>query len=352
MTVGATGGRGAARDVRTVVLDARGQGYADEARIVERGLRARPGVLRVSANPVAQTVLVEYDAAAISMDDLREVVRGCGYICSGECVPRHLCAVTEEPEGVYETSGSSAGHQALPREPAGREVRGVASVHPSVAVHEAAREQSPAAVGAHAGHTGHDEMSMAAMARALRDRFFVAVVLAVPIALYSPLGRDALGLDLPTPFGLDVDVFQFLLSLPVVFYASAVFFRGAWIALKAHTLDMMVLVAVAIGAGWLYSVAATFFIEGEVFYEAAAFLAAFVLLGHWFEMRARGGANEALRGLLELAPPMALVLRERRDPWRCPPPTCSSGTSWCEPGARSPSTARSSPARARSTSRW
>ena len=73
---------------------------------------------------------------------------------------------------------------------------------------------------------------------------------------------------------------------------------------------MMVLVAVAIGTGWLYSVAATFFIEGEVFYEAAALLAAFVLLGHWFEMRARGGANDAIRALLDLAPPMAVVIRD------------------------------------------
>ena len=39
-------------------------------------------------------------------------------------------------------------------------------------------------------------------------------------------------------------------------------------------------------------------------------LAAFVLLGHWFEMRARGGANDAIRTLLELAPPMALVIRD------------------------------------------
>ena len=309
MTIGATGGRGAARDVRTVVLDARGQGYADEARIVERGLRSRPGVLRVSANPVAQTVLVEYDAAAISMDDLREVVRGCGYLCSGECVPRHLCAVTDEPEGVYETSGSSAGHQALPRELAGREVRGVAAVHPSVAVHEAAHEQAPSAAGVDAAHGGHDEMSMAAMARALRDRFIVAAVLAVPIMLWSPMGTALLGRELPAPFGISSEVFQLLLSMPVVFYSSSVFFGGALHALRNRTLDMMVLVAVAIGAGWLYSVAVTFWIGGEVFYEAAAFLAAFVLLGHWLEMRARGGANEAIRALLDLAPPMALVER-------------------------------------------
>jgi Cu2+-exporting ATPase len=69
-------------------------------------------------------------------------------------------------------------------------------------------------------------------------------------------------------------------------------------------------VAVAIGTAWLYSVAATFFIEGEAFYESAGMLATFVLLGHWFEMRARGGANDAVRALLDLAPPKAVVLRD------------------------------------------
>ena len=73
---------------------------------------------------------------------------------------------------------------------------------------------------------------------------------------------------------------------------------------------MMVLVAVAIGVAWLYSVAVTFFISGDVFYEAGAMLASFVLLGHWFEMRARGGANDAIRALLDLAPPKATVLRD------------------------------------------
>jgi Cu2+-exporting ATPase len=72
---------------------------------------------------------------------------------------------------------------------------------------------------------------------------------------------------------------------------------------------MMVLVAVAIGAGWLYSLVVTLSGGGEVFYEAATVLAAFVLLGHWLEMRARGGANDAIRKLLDLAPPMAVVIR-------------------------------------------
>ena len=95
-------------------------------------------------------------------------------------------------------------------------------------------------------------MSMAAMVRDMRDRFLVAVALAIPIAVWSPLGKSLFGSIPDTPFDLRPDVWQFLLSLPIVFYSSWTFFRGAYYALKAKTLDMMVLVAVAIGTGWIY----------------------------------------------------------------------------------------------------
>jgi Cu2+-exporting ATPase len=189
---------------------------------------------------------------------------------------------------------------------------------PGGAVHDHAGH-----AGAHAGHAGpsaqemmghghHGVGSMADMVRDMRNRFLVAAVLSVPILLWSPIGREVLGFTVPAPFGLRDDVFALILSLPVVFYSSWIFFDGAYRAVRARTLDMMVLVAVAIGAGWLYSVGVTVTGGGEVFYEAASVLAAFVLLGHWFEMRARGGANDAIRSLLELAPPMAVMLRDGR----------------------------------------
>jgi Cu2+-exporting ATPase len=153
-------------------------------------------------------------------------------------------------------------------------------------------------------------MSMDAMVADMRRRFLVAAGLSVPILLYSPIGRDVFGFGAAAPFGLRDDIVSLLLSLPVVFYAGWIFFDGAYRALRARTLDMMVLVAVAVGTGWGYSVVITFNGGGEVFYEAASVLAAFVLLGHWFEMRARGGANEAVRTLLELAPPRAVILRD------------------------------------------
>ncbi|MBV9336761.1 MAG: hypothetical protein JO243_12825 [Solirubrobacterales bacterium] len=123
-------------------------------------------------------------------------------------------------------------------------------------------------------------------------------------------GLGPIGSELGTPFGLGRNWWLLLLSLPVVLYSSSIFFTGAWRALRARTLDMMVLVAVAVGIAFAYSAAVTFGLSGETFYDAAAMLATFVLLGHWFEMRARGGANDAIRPLLDLAPPRAVVIRE------------------------------------------
>jgi len=160
------------------------------------------------------------------------------------------------------------------------------------------------------GHGGGAGVSMDAMVKDMRNRFLLAAVLSVPILLWSSIGRQVLHFSVPAPLGLRDDVFQLILSLPVIGYSARIFFDGAIRALRARTLDMNVLVAIAIAAGWTYSVIVTLRGGGDVFYEASTVLSAFVLLGHWLEMRARGGANEAVRALLNLAPPKALVIRD------------------------------------------
>ena len=256
----------------TVVLHVGGLHWATSAASVEATLLRRPGVVAVAANAANQTATVTYDAAETSVAQLSDWVRDCGLHCAGQSVPNHVCDPMAEP----------AEH----------------------AAHGAATPQEMM------GHGGHAGMSMDQMVRDMRNRFLVALVLSIPIMLWSPMGRDMFGFTVPAPFGLRDDVFTLVLSLPVVFYSAWIFFDGAWRALRARTLDMMVLVAVAVGAGWLYSVGVTLTGGGEVFYEAASVLTTFVLLGHWFEMGARGGANDAIRTLLELAPPMAVVLRD------------------------------------------
>ena len=280
----------------TAVLDVRGMLRASEKAVVESVLGRRPGVLEVDANPVAQTATVIYDPALTSLEELREWVEECGYHCSGQSVPQHVCDPLMEPDP-----------------PQGAEAV-AATVHVEHAPRPVA-EHAPSEEARHTpdevmGHGGHEAMSMADMVADMRNRFLVAALFSVPIVLWSPIGRDVLGFSVGVPFGLREDVFTLLLSLPVILYSCSIFFTGAVRALRARTLDMMVLVAVAVGAGWLYSLAVTLSGGGEVFYEAATVLASFVLLGHWFEMRARGGANDAIRALLDLAPPKALVIRD------------------------------------------
>jgi Cu2+-exporting ATPase len=265
------------RTYSTVVLHVGKQYRASEKLVVETALRSRPGVIAVEANPAAQTATVTYDPQLASVEGLSRFMSQCGFECAGCNVPGCCCDPLQEP--------------AVPQ--------------PEFDAGALARADDPAGHG-EGGHSGH---SMAGMAEQMRHRFVLSLVFTLAILAWSDVGKTVLGSRLATPLGLDRNVWLLLLSLPVL-WAARMFFTGAVSALRQRTLDMNVLVALAVGISWLYSVAVTLGLKGEVFYDAGAMLATFVLLGHWFEMRARGGASDSLRALLDLSPPKAIVLRE------------------------------------------
>ncbi|WP_278102269.1 heavy metal translocating P-type ATPase [Microbacterium proteolyticum] len=342
-------------DTRTVTLQVGGMIRATSKNVTEAHLGRQPGVISVDANPVSQTATVTYDPETTSVAHLQQWVIDCGYHCAGQSVPDHICDPAHDPHahpaqaapdehadhGAHAGDAAHAGHDAhadadQPEVHQHHAGTGAAAEHPSGSGSDDHAHAGEAA--AHAGHAGaavagghdhggsaaaghsaqdmmghgghHGGMSMESMIRDMRNRFLVALILSIPITLWSPIGREVIGFEVPAPFGLRDDVFMLILSLPVIFYSAWIFFDGAYRALRARTLDMMVLVAVGVGAGWLYSLIITLTGGGEVFYEAATVLATFVLLGHWVEMRARGGANDAIRRLLELAPARAVVLRD------------------------------------------
>jgi Cu2+-exporting ATPase len=154
-------------------------------------------------------------------------------------------------------------------------------------------------------------MDMQAMVRDMRNRFWICLAFAVPIFIYSPMGGMFASPE--PPFGLPLNVWLFLLGSGAVLYPSWPFVVAAWRAVKNGVLNMAVLVVLSVGTGYLFSVGATFFFGGAQFYEAVAVLLVFILLGHWLEMRARAGASAAIRSLLDLAPPLATVLRDGRE---------------------------------------
>jgi Cu2+-exporting ATPase len=254
--------------MKTRTFDASEVNQVLSPRIVEKQLARLAGVHAANASYASQSVTVTYDEDSIGADVIADKIRECGFHCAGEKVPRHVCEPATTP------------------------------------------------VAAPQGETAHEmghgaDMDATAMARDMRRRFLVALVFTVPIFVYSPMG--GMFTPPPPPFGLRLDLWLFLLGTVAIIYPVWPFVVAAWRALRSGVLNMAVLVVLSVGTGYLFSVGATFVYGGAQFYEAAAVLLVFILLGHWLEMRARAGASAAIRTLLDLAPPMASVLRDGRE---------------------------------------
>ncbi len=272
---------------------------------VEKRLAGFPGVHRVAMNAGSSTASIDYDEAQTGPQQLAAEIEACGFHCRGEPAPRHLCV----PDSSLVPPGD-------PRAPshaahAGHE-RHVDEGHVPAAH---ARPAVPAAAPAHdamAHEMGHGAgMDMQDMVRDMRNRFLISLVFTLPIFALDPMGLTAPLIE--PPFGLGMNVTMFVLASAAILYPVWPFVVAAWRALRNGILNMAVLVVLSVGTGYLFSVGATFFFEGEQFYEAAAVLLVFILLGHWLEMRARAGASAAIRALLDLAPPKATVLRDGKE---------------------------------------
>jgi Cu2+-exporting ATPase len=155
------------------------------------------------------------------------------------------------------------------------------------------------------------EMDPHAMSHDMRNRFLIALLFTLPVLLLSPMAGLSPLVALPP--SLNTDVVLFVLASGAILYPVWPFAVDAVYALRCGAANMAVLVMLSVVTGYVFSVGSTFFYGGPQFYEAASMLLVFVLLGHWLEMRARGGATDAIRGLLDLAPPKATVLQDGRE---------------------------------------
>jgi P-type Cu2+ transporter len=182
--------------------------------------------------------------------------------------------------------------------------------------HTSARMEHEHPGDAEHGHAGMDhDMSdptmAAAMERDMRNRFFVALALTIPVVLFSPVAVNTFGLEIVHSETVR-NLIALVLSTPIVWYAGWVFIGGAYTSLRNRALNMSVLVATGVLAAWIASVLLTIVGE-ETFFEAAAMLVTFVLFGHWMEMKSRRGTSDSLRALFDIVPPSATVLRDGRE---------------------------------------
>jgi Cu+-exporting ATPase len=136
-----------------------------------------------------------------------------------------------------------------------------------------------------------------------RQRFVWSALLSLPVVM--------VGMTMPTSRWLHW--LQFALTTPVVFGSGWTFFAKAVRLAKQRTANMDSLIALGVGAAYGYSLPSLFRRKGHLYFEAAAAIITFVLLGRFLEERAKGKAGEAIRKLVDLQPPTATVIREGQE---------------------------------------
>ena len=270
---------------------------ADE---LESALEANPHIVDARVDYLADEIEVSYDPTALDEAAIEELIDASGRCTCGPAGARgNTTHMHHQAQMAPITMGTK--HDRMQYE------------LPASGAHEA-HEAGHKEAASHAGmdHDMSDPKMAKAMEADMRNRFVVALFLTIPTILYSPIGHDFLGVDLPTA-GIDSNWIALVTSTPVVWWAGWTFIGGAYHSLRRRSLNMSVLIATGVLAAYIASVVLTIAGEEDAFFEAAAMLVTFVLFGHWMEMKSRRGTTDALRALFDLVPPTAAVLREGRE---------------------------------------
>lgn len=309
--------------MKRLVLPIEGMSCASCVANVEGALKELPGVRDVRVNLATEQATVDYDPSAVDLQAMRRAVEEVGYGLRTATTYLHVT-------GMSCASCVENVHRAL------RELPGVLSVSVNLSTEAARVDYVPGAVtvgemlravralgyGAEEKVEGAPALDREQEARRREiHRQRRNLLLATPLALLVMLGTFQ-------PYGvfsrivpelLHNKLVLFLLTTPLVAGPGFQFFAHSFAGLRRGVTDMNLLYATGIGAAYLIAVVNTFWPQAgfggpqATFYEAAALLTWFILLGRYLEALTRGRASEAIRRLLRLQPRRARVLRDGRE---------------------------------------
>ena len=158
-------------------------------------------------------------------------------------------------------------------------------------------------------HEGHNHDKHAGHSVGMfRNKFWLSLVLTLPVVYWSEHIQDLLGYSAPVFPGSEF--IPALLGTVVFFYGGLVFLRGAWHELMSRAPGMMTLISLAIMVAFLFSVAVELGFEATALWWELATLVTIMLLGHWIEMRSIAQAQGALQELAKLLPDKATRLAD------------------------------------------
>jgi len=305
--------------VEEITLPVAGMSCAACVNKVEKVLKGLPGVADAKVNLAAAKAGVEYDPAACSLTDMAEAIEGIGYEVPWDRIELLVLGMmgTHCQQNIEQAVGA---------------MEGVARVEVNLGTDTAAVEYaagviSPAQIKKTIRELGY-EVSDKAEGEAALDRErqarqrevrrqVVNLLVAFPLGLLVMLGtfRDYWVLDKVIPEFLANKYTLWALATPVVLGPGRQFFVNSFNGLRRGVTDMNLLYATGIGAAYFIAVVNTFWPDagfgGEkaTFYESAALLTSFIVLGRYLEAVTRGRTSEAIRKLMKLQPKRARVLR-------------------------------------------
>jgi Cu2+-exporting ATPase/Cu+-exporting ATPase len=273
---------------------------------IEKVVSGVRGVVSVQANLASNEALVTYDPSRVSLRDIVKAVRGAGYDVYREeviLVVENMVSVDDESivesklRGVPGVIDASASHinkaVILSLNPETVNVDDVVKILEGMGYR--ARVTKEARL---------EEFGRVELSSLLR---WSIVSLLVGFALFAIMLLRMSPLGFPSPY---YEVLGFLGSTLVILFPGRRFFIGAYRAFKNRVANMDTLVALGTGSIYVYSLAVTLgMIDGEVYYEAAALILAFVITGRYIEARAKHSTGEAVKKLLEMQPQEASILR-------------------------------------------
>ncbi|MBI5399934.1 copper-translocating P-type ATPase [Candidatus Saganbacteria bacterium] len=229
---------------------------------IEKALRSFKGVISANVNFASERAMVEYDPAVTDIAAIKMVVEATGY---------------------------------------------------SV-IHSASQQL----LSSHGPHD-HEKMVREKEIRDLRNRFFGALIFSLPLLYY--MFHVLFKWPLPEFMMRNAATIEFLLATPVIILGSIFFKRGIFSLIKTRTANMDTLVSLGVGAAYFYSLWLTmaiwrgnnFYGMADLYYEVAAFLLTFILLGKYLEAMARGRTSAAIKKLIGLQSKTALVIKDGRE---------------------------------------
>src|SRR5574341_1525173 len=308
---------------RTITLAINGMHCASCQAAVETTLGGVPGVSKVAVNVSAGKGQVSYDPSRIGVAEMARAVAEVGY------------EVGEE-ELTLKVTGMSCASCASKVETAVGALEGVAGVVVNVPA-ELAKVRyyiglgNPADIRRAIRDLGYQVEERAEAQAALdrerearrrelrRQEVWMAVAWPLAFLIMAGTFREYWILSRFVPEILGSRLVRFLLTTPIVLGPGWQFFLNSFRGLKRGVTDMNLLYATGIGAAYLIGVINTFWPtagfggEKAVFFESAALLTAFIILGKWLEALTRGRTSEAIRRLMALQPKIARVIRDDRE---------------------------------------